>query len=92
MEDAKIIITVIGADKIGIIARFASTLADFNVNVEDVRQTLMQDYFTMVMMADYSKSTKRFSEIKDAVMNLANEMEMEAWVQRKKIFDKMHLI
>lgn len=92
MEDAKIIITVIGADKIGIIAKFASTLADFNVNVEDVRQTLMQDYFTMVMMADYSKSTKRFSEIKDAVMNLANEMEMEAWVQRKKIFDKMHLI
>ena len=92
MEDAKIILTVIGADKIGIIAKFASTLADFNVNVEDVRQTLMQDYFTMVMMADYSKSTKRFSEIKDAVMNLANEMEMEAWVQRKKIFDKMHLI
>lgn len=92
MDDAKIIITVIGADKIGIIARFATTLADYNVNVEDVRQTLMQDYFTMVMMADYSKSTKKFSDIKEAVMNLASEMEMEAWVQRKKIFDKMHLI
>ncbi|MEI7475124.1 MAG: ACT domain-containing protein [bacterium] len=92
MEDTKIIITVLGADKIGLIAKFATILSDMNVNVEDVRQTLMQDYFTMVMMADYSKSPNRFSEIKDAVMKLGEELEMEAWVQRKKIFDKMHII
>lgn len=92
MEDTKIIITVLGADKIGIIAKFATVLADYGVNVEDVRQTIMQNCFSMVMMADYAKSSKTFSEIKNAVMETAAEMEMEAWVQRKMIFDKMHKI
>ncbi|OGH98137.1 MAG: hypothetical protein A2287_01155 [Candidatus Melainabacteria bacterium RIFOXYA12_FULL_32_12] len=92
MEDSKIIITIIGIDKVGIVAAFTNTLAKYQVNIEDIRQTIMQDHFTMIMMADFSKATSSFKEFKDALLDLGKETGMEVWVQRKKIFDNMHHI
>jgi len=92
MEDTRIIITIIGLDKVGIVAAFTGALAKYNVNIEDIRQTIMQGHFTMIMMADFSKTTCSFQEFKDALINLGDETGMEVWVQRKKIFDRMHHI
>ncbi|EKE03002.1 MAG: ACT protein [uncultured bacterium] len=90
MDDSKIIITIIGVDKVGIVATFANALAQYQVNIEDISQTIMQDHFTMIMMADFSKATSTFKEFKDALSDLGKETGMEVWVQRKKIFDNMH--
>ena len=92
MEDSRIIITIIGIDKVGIVAAFANALAEHQVNIEDIRQTIMQGHFTMIMMADFSKAATTFKEFKDALIQLGQETEMEVWVQRKKIFDNMHHI
>ncbi len=92
MEEFKIIITVVGADKVGIVAAFADALAKGNVNIEDIRQTIMQGHFTMIMLADFSKASCSFQEFKDNLLKLGETLGMEVWVQRKKIFDKMHFI
>lgn len=92
MENSTIIITVSGRDKIGIVSKFAQTLEKCQVNIEDIKQTIMQDYFVMFLMGDISKSNSSFQEIKDALSLTGKELGMEVWVQKKAIFDKMHTI
>jgi ACT domain-containing protein len=92
MKDPKLIITVSGEDKVGIVARFANVLADYSVNIEDIKQTIMQDHFVMFVMGDLSKSTYTFQEVKDELLKTGEDLQMEVWVQRKAIFDKMHNI
>ena len=86
----KIIITVSGADKVGIVAKVANLLADCQVNIEDIKQTLMQGHFVMFMLCDISKSNKSLQEFQTLLKDECNKMNMEAWVQRKEIFDSMH--
>lgn len=88
----KIIITVSGADKVGIVAKVANLLADCQVNIEDIKQTLMQGHFVMFMLCDMSKSNKSLQEFQTLLKDECNKMGMEAWVQRKEIFDTMHSI
>ena len=88
----KIIITVSGADKVGIVAKVATLLADCQVNIEDIKQTLMQGHFVMFMLCDISKSKKKLQEFQGLLKEECNKMGMEAWVQRKEIFDNMHTI
>lgn len=90
MQDQQIIVTVQGVDKVGIVAKVTSVLAEYEVNIEDIKQTLMQGHFVMFMLGDISKSTFSFKEIKDALLNAGNELGMEVWVQRKEIVDNMH--
>lgn len=92
MSESKIIITVSGTDKVGIVAKFAAELANFNVNIEDIKQTLMQGHFVMFMLCNISASKNSFKEIKEGLNKLGESLEMEVWVQRKGIFDKMHTI
>jgi len=92
MEESKLVITITGIDKVGIVARFANVLAQHQVNIEDIRQTIMQDYFVMIVMADFNKANCSFHEFKQHLLELGKEMDMEIWVQRKKLFDKMHTI
>lgn len=92
MSDEKIVITISGKDKVGIVARIANTLAEFNVNIEDIKQTIMQDYFVMMMLCSIKNAPKPFKEIKEGIVNSGKEMEMEVWVQRKEIFDGMHSV
>ena len=92
MDENKIIVTVSGADKIGIVANITATLAKLNVNIEDIKQTLMQGHFVMFMLCDTSESKMNFKEIKNTLIEEGNKMEIEIWVQKKGIFEKMHTI
>ena len=88
----KIIITVSGTDKVGIVAKVATILAELNVNIEDIKQTLMQGHFVMFMLCDITNSPKSFKEIKDQLQEEGEQLKMEIWVQRKEIFDTMHTV
>lgn len=92
MDEDRIIVTVSGTDKVGIVAKVTTVLAKYEVNIEDMKQTLMQGHFVMFLLGNIATSSYSFKEIKNAMIELGNEMEMEIWVQRKGIFDKMHLV
>ena len=92
MDDNKIIVTISGSDKIGIVAGVTAVLAKYKVNIEDIKQTLMQGHFVMFLLGDISQSTYSFKEIKEALISTVEELGMEVWVQRKAIFDKMHIV
>lgn len=88
----QIIVTVSGVDKVGIVAGVTAVLAQYEVNIEDIKQTLMQGHFVMFMLCDIEKSKFSFKEIKEALVSKGNDMGMEVWVQKKEIFDNMHKI
>ena len=88
--DDKIIVTVSGVDKIGIVAKITAVFAQYEVNIEDIKQTLMQGHFVMFMLCNIAKSKYSFKEIKDALIKAGEELGMEIWVQKKEIFDNMH--
>ena len=92
MSNQQIIITVSGVDKVGIVAKVATVLTKYNVNIEDIKQTLMQGHFVMFMLCSIEKSEYPFKEIKEALTKTGEELNMEIWVQRKEIFDNMHNI
>jgi ACT domain-containing protein len=86
------IVTVIGKDRVGIIAAVCIKLAGMNINVLDISQTIMQGNFTMIMAVDVSQSTATFAEIRDALAELGREMELSIRIQREEIFNAMHSI
>ena len=86
------IVTVIGNDRVGIIAAVCIRLASFNVNVLDISQTIMQGNFTMVMAVDVKEANVSFSEVKDALADLGKEMGLSIRIQREEIFNAMHTI
>ena len=88
----KIIVTVSGVDNIGIVAKVTATMAQYSVNIEDIKQTLMQGHFVMFMLCNISNSQSTFKEIKEALTKCGEEMGMEIWVQKKEIVDNMHKI
>ena len=88
----KIIVTVQGVDKIGIVAAVTAKMAELDVNIEDIKQTLMQGHFVMFMLCNIEKSKYPFKEIKEGLISLGEELGMEIWVQKKEIFDNMHKI
>lgn len=92
IDEDKIIITVSGSDKVGIVAKVATLLAECNVNIEDIKQTLMQGHFIMFMLGNISKVNRPFKELQEVLKEECNKMDMEVWIQRKEIFDCMHSI
>ena len=92
MDENKIIITVSGTDKVGIIAKVSAVLAEHKVNIEDVKQTLMQGHFVMFMLCDIEKTDVNFKDLKNILIETGDELELEIWVQKKGIFEKMHTI
>ena len=92
VDTNQIIITVTGKDKVGIVASVSNALANNKVNIEDIKQTIMQDNFVMIMLCNIEKMEVSFKEFKDNILTLSNELGMEIWVQKKDIFDKMHTI
>lgn len=91
MDDYKIIITVSGTDKVGIVASISGILAKYKVNIEDIKQTLMQGHFVMFMLCDIKEAELNFKELKMFVEE-GNRLEVEVWVQKKGIFEKMHTV
>ncbi len=91
-DENKIIITVSGADKVGIVANIAAILSKFKVNIEDIKQTLMQGHFVMFMLCDIEKAELNFKDLKNALIEEGNRIQVEVWVQKKGIFEKMHTV
>ena len=86
------IITVIGKDKVGIVARIATELAKLNLNIIDINQTIMEEFFTMVLMVDLSKANKQFDEIKKDLTSVGEELGLDVKIQNEEIFNLMHTI
>ena len=91
-QNMKIIITVVGKDTVGIIARVCTYLADNQVNILDISQTIVQDYFNMMMIADMSGSARPFEELTGGLDQLGEEIGVKIKWQREEIFTKMHRI
>lgn len=88
----KAIVTVIGKDKPGIIAKVSTALAENQVNIEDISQTLMQDNFTMLMLCDLEKSILSLNELKTCLVELGEKIGVSIHVQHEDIFNAMHKI
>ena len=86
------IVTVLGQDRVGIIAAVCNRLANYNVNILDISQTILQGAFTMVMAVDVSQSTASFGELGKGLNDLGAEMGLSIRIQREEIFNAMHSI
>ena len=86
------IVTVIGKDKVGIIAAVCIKLAEMNVNVLDISQTILDGQFTMVMAVDAANANVGFEELAAQLRELGEGMELSIRIQREEIFDAMHRI
>ena len=85
----KAIVTVIGKDKVGIIAKVSSLLSDLRVNVEDISQTIMQEYFVMMMMVNVSEASE-ISVISTQLDELGKQIGVSIRIQHEDIFNAMH--
>lgn len=88
----KAIITVVGKDSVGILAKTCTYLASEKVNILDISQTVVQDYFNMMMIVDYAKATTAFDRLSAELTRLGVDMGMKIRVQKSEIFEKMHRI
>ena len=85
-------LTVIGRDRVGIIAAVCNHLSDRQVNVLDISQTILQGSFTMIMLVDATDCTVGFDVLADELTGLGREMELNIRIQREEIFNAMHKI
>ena len=88
----KAIVTVVGKDRVGIIAEVCTQLAAYNVNVLDISQTVMQGYFTMMMAVDVSAATAPLAELAQQLEKKGKDMSLSIRLQREDIFEAMHRI
>ena len=84
------VITVIGKDKVGIIARVSGLLGENGINILDISQTIMQDVFTMIMLVDMKD--KPVSDILDGIKEIEKDMELSIHIQNEDIFNLMHRV
>ena len=88
----KAIVTVVGKDRVGIIAEVCVQLASYNINVLDISQTVMQGYFTMMMAVDVSASDLPLAELAKRMEEKGKEMNLSIRLQREDIFEAMHRV
>lgn len=88
----KAIVTVVGLDRVGIIGEICTMLAGLQINIVDISQTVMHDYFTMIMLVDTEKSPKTFDEIGEALKQKEAQTGLTIRIQREDIFHAMHRI
>lgn len=88
----KVIITVVGKDTVGIIAKVCTYLAEKQINILDISQTIVQEYFNMMMITDMEKATAPFETIAEELGQIGEEIGVKIRCQREEIFTKMHRI
>lgn len=88
----KAIVTVIAKDRVGIMATVANIMANNGINILDISQTIMQEYFTMVMLVDLKECKMPFAEVASLLKQTGEELELNIRIQREDIFDAMHRI
>lgn len=86
----KTIITVVGKDTVGIMAKVCTYLAEHSVNILDISQTIVQGYFNMMMVADMTESAKEFDALASDLEKIGEEIGVDIRAQRAAIFDRMH--
>jgi len=88
----KAIVTVVGLDRVGIIGDICTTLAGMQINIVDISQTVMKDYFTMIMLVDTGAAVMTFDEISEALHEKEQQTGLSIRIQREDIFHAMHKI
>ena len=88
----KAIITVVGKDQVGIIAKVCAYLADAHINILDISQTILQGYFNMMMIVDATHAHGEFAELAEQLETLGDEIGVNIKLQHEDIFNKMHRI
>ena len=91
-RSSRVIVTVIGEDRVGIIANVSAVLAEAHANIIDISQTTMDEFFAMIMMADLEKATLPFDEIKRRLNAKGEEMGLRSDAQHEDVFKYMHRI
>lgn len=86
----KTILTVIGQDRTGIIAGVSQRLFELNINILDVNQTIMDKYFTMIMLLDFSESNVAFDDAHQQIKEIGDKLKVKVNLQREEIFEAMH--
>ncbi len=86
----KCIVTVLGKDTVGIIAKVCTYLAENGINILDISQTIVQGYFNMMMIVDVTEKDTQFTQICDDLEKLGKEIGVNIRCQREEIFEKMH--
>lgn len=89
---SKIIITIVGKDRVGIVAKTCVYLAENGMNILDITQTILKDYFNMMMIVDIAKSEKSFDDMARDLEKLGEEIGVTIQCQREEIFTSMHRI
>ncbi len=84
------IITVVGKDQVGIIAKVCTYLAENEVNILDISQTIVQGYFNMMMIVNHDASNKAFNDLADELATLGKEIGVDIKIQHEEIFNMMH--
>jgi ACT domain-containing protein len=88
----KTIITVVGKDAVGIIAKVCTYLAENQANILDISQTIVQEYFNMMMIVDFAHVQKPFEQVATELAETGQQLGVQIKCQREEIFDKMHRI
>ena len=88
----KTIITVVGKDTVGIIAKVCTYLADSGINILDISQTIVSGYFNMMMIVDMAGTPKEFNTVADDLEKLGTDIGVVIKCQREEIFDSMHRV
>ena len=88
----KAILTVIGKDKVGIIAGISNKLSKLKINILDINQTILDGYFTMMMMLDLKECTEEFVNVQSILSKEASILGVEVKIQREEIFKSMHTL
>lgn len=84
------IVTVVGSDKVGIIAKVSAFLAERNINIEDISQTILSGNFVMMMMVDLSESKKNLAALKEELTSLGDSLNVSISIMNERVFSAMH--
>ena len=86
------VVTIIGSDRVGIIAGISQVIAEANVNILDISQSVIREFFTMIMMIDLGEASVSFEELSERLARKGRELSVRVEVQREEIFKSMHRV
>ena len=92
MEKELLFITVIGADKKGIVAKISNLLYECEINIEDISQKIMETYFVMTMLVDMKESKLSLEKVREELEKIGDELKLKVQIQHENIFKMMHRI
>lgn len=88
----QVVLTIVGEDQVGIIAKVSNALADMNINIVNINQNIMQGFFNMVLIGEMDKANVSIKEARDVMTKLGEEIGVEIRLQSEEIFTAMHRI